>query len=50
MLDELLADAATQLNRYAQCEKVSRTKGNTELLKLAVVFRGWDLERFVRVR
>lgn len=49
VLDELLAEAAGQLNKYAACEKIQQTKGSTELRKLAVVFRGWDLERFVRV-
>lgn len=49
LLDELLAEAAAQLDKYARCEKIRQTKGHTELRKLAVVFRGWSLEKFVRV-
>lgn len=49
LVDKLLADAASQLNKYALCEKIQQTKGCTELRKLAIVFRGWSLERFVRI-
>lgn len=49
VMDKLVEEARKQLDRYAQCAKVQSTMGNTRLIKLAVVFRGWELARFVAV-
>lgn len=49
VMDKLVEEARKQLDRYAQCAKVRSTLGNTRLIKLAVVFRGWELARFVEV-
>lgn len=46
----LKQEAAGQLLRYAADEKVLKTKGNTELGLITVVFKGWELviaEKFV---
>ena len=48
-IEKLLEDARVQLARYAECAKVQVGKGTTEVIKIALVFRGWDLERFVRI-
>lgn len=48
-MEKLLEDARVQLPRYADCPKVQVGKGTTEVIKIALVFRGWDLERFVRI-
>ena len=40
----LKAQAAEQLHRYAADEKVQKTKGNTELRLITLIFRGWELE------
>lgn len=47
--EKLLKDARMQLTRYAECPKVQTGKGTTEVIKIALVFRGWDLEKFIRV-
>lgn len=39
----LKQDAARQLVRYAADEKVLRTKGNTQLVLITLVFKGWEL-------
>ena len=39
----LKRDAAEQLRRYAAEEKVLRTKGNTRLELITLVFKGWEL-------
>nr|WP_302437694.1 ATP-binding protein [Bacteroides intestinalis] len=39
----LKRDAAEQLRRYAADEKVLRTKGNTRLGLITLVFKGWEL-------
>lgn len=39
----LKQDASGQLLRYAADEKVQKTKGNTELDLITVVFKGWEL-------
>ena len=39
----LKRDAAEQLRRYAADEKVLRTKGNTRLELITLVFKGWEL-------
>ena len=39
----LKQEAAGQLLRYAADEKVLKTKGNTELGLITVVFKGWEL-------
>ncbi len=39
----LRRDAAEQLRRYAADEKVLRTKGNTRLGLITLVFKGWEL-------
>lgn len=39
----LKQDAAEQLHRYAADEKVARTKGNTRLGLITLVFKGWEL-------
>ena len=36
-------DAAEQLRRYADDGKVARTKGNTRLGLITLVFKGWEL-------
>lgn len=48
-MEKLLEDARGQLTRYAECPKVQAGKGTTEVIKIALVFRGWDLVRFVRI-
>ncbi|MEG1659050.1 MAG: AAA family ATPase [Bacteroides sp.] len=48
-LEKLLEDARVQLTRYAECPKVQAGKGTTQVIKIALVFRGWDLEKFVRI-
>lgn len=48
-IEKLLEDAKVQLTRYAECPKVQEGKGTTEVIKIALVFRGWDLEKFVRI-
>lgn len=40
---DLKQEAAKQLVRYAQDEKVLRTKGNTKLGLITLVFKGWEL-------
>lgn len=42
----LKAQAAEQLHQYAADEKVQKTKGNTELRLITLIFRGWELECF----
>lgn len=49
VVDKLAEEASWQLHRYAQCSKVQSTLGDTTLIRLAVVFRGWELARFVEV-
>lgn len=39
----LKRDAAEQLRRYADDGKVTRTKGNTRLGLITLVFKGWEL-------
>lgn len=39
----LKRDAAEQLRRYADDGKVARTKGNTQLGLITLVFKGWEL-------
>lgn len=39
----LKRDAAEQLRRYADDGKVARTKGNTRLGLITLVFKGWEL-------
>lgn len=39
----LKQEAAEQLMRYAADEKVSRTKGNTKLGLITIVFKGWEM-------
>ena len=43
-ISALKAQAAEQLHRYAADEKVQKSKGNTQLRLLILVFRGWELE------
>ena len=42
-LAALKADAAQQLQRYAEDEKVQRSKGNTQLTLITLIFKGWEL-------
>ena len=42
-LESLKEDAADQLRRYAQDEKVLRSKGDTRLTLVTLVFKGWEL-------
>lgn len=42
----LKAQAAKQLHQYAADEKVQKTKGNTELRLITLIFHGWELECF----
>lgn len=48
-VEQLLEDAKVQLARYAACPKVQAGKGTTKIVAIALVFRGWDLVKFVRV-
>ena len=43
-ISALKTQAAEQLHRYAADEKVQKSKGNTQLRLLTLVFRGWELE------
>lgn len=45
VLDVLLNEAREQLARYAASETVQRTKGSTQLRKIAVLYKGWELIR-----
>lgn len=45
----LKQDAAEQLRRYATDGKVLRTKGNTRLELITLVFRGWELVEMERL-
>lgn len=45
VLEKLLEDARAQLARYAAGAIVQRTKGNTQLRKIAVIYKGWELVR-----
>lgn len=45
VLEKLLEDARAQLERYAAGAMVQRTKGNTQLRKIAVIYKGWELVR-----
>lgn len=49
LVDKLQAEATEQVRKYATCEKIQYTKGTTELRKLVIVFRGWELLRVVEV-
>ena len=42
-IEERIKEAKTQLFKYEQDEVVQRTKGNTELKKLILIFKGWEL-------
>ncbi|MDD2953570.1 MAG: AAA family ATPase [Parabacteroides sp.] len=42
-IDALNAEAALQLKRYADDPKVHQTKGETQLLLVTLVFKGWEL-------
>jgi hypothetical protein len=39
----LIEDATLQLNRYAADDYIQKSKGTTELKKLALVWHGWEL-------
>ena len=43
VITSLKQEAAEQLVRYAADEKVLRTKGNTQLELITIVFKGWEL-------
>ena len=43
-ISALKTQAAEQLHRYAADDKVQKSKGNTQLRLLTLVFRGWELE------
>lgn len=45
VLETLLEEARKQLTRYAASETVQRTKGSTQLRKIAVLYKGWELVR-----
>lgn len=45
VLEALLDEAREQLTRYAQSEAVQRTKSSTQLRKLVVLYKGWELIR-----
>lgn len=42
-LEVLKKEAIDQLHRYAVDEKVRQTKGSTELRKIMLIFKGWEL-------
>lgn len=48
-VEQLLADAKAQLAQYAACPKVQAEKGTTEIVAIALVFRGWELVKFERL-
>ena len=48
-LDTLQQEAIAQLTQYAQSSKVQESLGTTELLKVAVIYKGWELVRFFDV-
>lgn len=45
VLEQLLEEARGQLARYAASETVQRTKGDTQLRKIVVLYKGWELVR-----
>lgn len=42
-IEALKQDAVKQLRRYTDDGKVARTKGNTRLGLITLVFKGWEL-------
>ncbi len=41
---EKIADARKQLDQYAQSERVKNTVGSTQLKKLVLIYKGWELD------
>ena len=48
-VEKLLEDAGIQLAQYVTCPKVQEKKGTTEIIAIALVFRGWDLVKFKQI-
>ena len=48
-VEKLLEDARMQLAQYVACPKVQEKKGTTEIIAIALVFRGWDLVKFKQI-
>lgn len=48
-VEKLLEDAGMQLAQYVACPKVQEKKGTTEIIAIALVFRGWDLVKFKQI-
>ena len=48
-VEKLLEDAGMQLAQYVACPKVQAKKGTTEIIAIALVFRGWDLVKFKQI-
>ena len=48
-VEKLLEDAGIQLAQYVACPKVQEKKGTTEIIAIALVFRGWDLVKFKQI-
>ena len=47
-LDQLQTDATAQLHQYAQSPTIQNNLGNTALLKIALIYQGWELVRIVQ--
>jgi hypothetical protein len=45
-IEQLVTEATTQLNSYVKDDYVQKTKKNTELRKLILVYHGWELVKF----
>ena len=46
MVKQLVAEATTQLNQYEKDNYVQKTKKDTTLKKLILVYHGWELIKF----
>lgn len=48
-VEQLKAEARKQLHQYASSAWIQHDKGTTELIAIALVFRGWKLESFEKI-
>ena len=48
-IDRLQQEATEQLTHYAQSKQTHNGLGDTQLLKIAVIYKGWEMVRFFKV-
>ena len=46
VIDSLEKEAHQQLEQYSKSSHIQKTIGTTELIKIALVYNGWELVRF----